>query len=116
MSLHQRMTRNERVKRRLMVRFGVEKADRTGFTMNLSESGAFIRTNTVLKPGTTLQVELIFPERAVPLWAKVVWAKKVPPQLAHLLECGMGVRFINPGENWTGFFMRWMQTIRPDRT
>lgn len=97
----------DRRKRRLMVRYGVGKADRTGFTRNLSLTGLYVQTNNVLRPGTTVQVEIVFPERQFSMWAKVVWAKKVPPQLAHILECGMGVCFIDPPPEWAEFFDSW---------
>jgi Tfp pilus assembly protein PilZ len=87
-----------------MVRYGIDKTDRTGFTRDLSETGLFIKTNTVFKPGTTIQVELTFPDRTFYLWARVVWAKKVPPQLAHVLECGMGISFANPDPEWSEYY------------
>ena len=94
-----------------MIKFGLEQPDRTAFSMNVSPSGAFLRTNSIFKPGTTIQVELHFPDRKVTHWARVVWAKKVPPQLAHLLTCGMGIEFINPGEEWAGFFADWSAKV-----
>ena len=90
-----------------MVRYGVGKTDRTAFTMNVSLGGTYIRTNNVFKPGTTIQLELDFPSGKYSMWAQVVWAKRVPAQLAHILPCGMGVRFINPGEEWEKVFEEW---------
>lgn len=91
-----------------MVRFGLSGPERTAFTMNLSLTGAFIRTNSVFKPGTTIQTEFEFPDQQkFTLWAQVVWAKRVPPELAHTLACGMGVRFVNPGDDWQEFFKDW---------
>ena len=69
-----------------MVKYGTDKADRTAFTKNLSETGLFIGTNNVFKPGTTIQVELKFPDHTFSMWARVIWAKKVPSQLAHVVE------------------------------
>jgi hypothetical protein len=86
-----------------MVRFGTAKADRTGFTKNLSATGLCIRTNSVYKPGTTLQVEVQGPDKTYSMWAKVVWAKKVPAQLAHVLDCGMGLALVNPDPGWLEF-------------
>ena len=97
----------DRAKRRLMCRYGVDKADKTGFTMNLSPTGVFIKTNSVFAPGTTLHIELRFPERNFEMWGRVVWAKKVPPQLAHIMDCGMGVCFVDPTPEWLEFFEAW---------
>jgi Tfp pilus assembly protein PilZ len=107
MSIDKRET--GRAKKRLLVRYGVEKADRTGFTKNLSVTGLYIKTNNVLKPGSTIQIDLQFPDRKFSMWARVVWAKKVPPQLAHVLECGMGVCFIDPGPEWIEYFRSWAE-------
>lgn len=107
------MTREEskriivRTKRRLMVRYGANAPERSGFTKNLSATGLFVHTNQVFAPGTTIQVEINFPDRVVSHWARVVWAKKVPPQLAHLLECGMGLCFVNPSAEWIEYFREW---------
>ena len=96
-----------RTRGRLKVRYGPNALERTCFTNNVSLSGAFLRTNNVFRPGTTIQVEFEFPDRKMTLWAQVVWAKKVPPQMAHVILCGMGVRFINPGQEWAEVFGVW---------
>jgi hypothetical protein len=100
-----RLTR--RAKSRLMVRFGETVPDRVGFTGNVSESGLFLRTNLVFRPGSTIQLAVQFPERTFTFWGLVVWAKTVPPQLAHILECGMGIRFVEPSTEWVSFYGAW---------
>lgn len=100
-------SRPSRAKRRLLVKYGLSTADKTAFTKNLSETGLFIQTNSVFKPGTTIHVAIQFPQETVSMWAKVVWAKVVPPQLSHILECGMGVHFIEPSADWQAFFQEW---------
>ena len=92
-----------------MARYGVDKPDRTGFTTNLSKKGVFVHTNHVHKPGTALQLELVAGQRKVTLAAVVVWAKAVPAQLSHILPCGMGLRFTNPGPEWLEFFEVWSE-------
>jgi Tfp pilus assembly protein PilZ len=96
--------KTERARKRVMVKYGTDVADTTGFTKNLSETGLFIGTNKVYKPGTTIQVDLQFPDRSFSMWARVVWAKKVPAQLAHVLECGMGVCFVEPPQEWVEYY------------
>lgn len=102
-----RVTTRER--KRLMVRFGVSKPERTGFTKNISETGLFINTNQVLRPGTMLAVEVHFSDRTFSHWARVVWAKQVPAQLAHVVECGMGIRFMDPAPDWGEYYLRWKE-------
>jgi Tfp pilus assembly protein PilZ len=94
---------------RIRARYGVESLDRTAFTNNVSLSGAFLRTNMVFRPGTTIQLELVLPDETVQLWAQVIWSKKVPPQLAQTVLCGMGVRFVNVGPEWEAAFERWKE-------
>lgn len=96
-----------RARRRLMVKYGLSTAEKTAFTKNLSESGLFLQTNNVFKPGTTIHVQIQFPQETFSLWARVVWAKVVPVQLAHVLECGMGLQFIDPAPDWKPFFLEW---------
>lgn len=96
-----------RARKRLMIRFGMHGPERTAFTKNVSETGLFLQTNSVFKPGTTIQVQLVFPDREFSMWARVVWSKKVPPELAHILECGMGICFIDPSPEWITFFKDW---------
>lgn len=96
-----------RARGRIRVRFGLDTLDRTAFTTNVSETGAFVGTNSVFPPGRTIKVEFNIDDESVEFYARVIWAKKVPPQLAHLLPCGMGVRFIDPPASWTPLYEAW---------
>jgi len=96
-----------RSRARLVARFGPDRPERTGFTTNLSMSGAFVHTNLAYRPGTQLKVELVAGESKVALTARVIWAKVVPAGLGHLMPCGMGLRFIDPGPAWSSFFEQW---------
>ncbi len=98
---------DKRARSRLMVRFGTTVPDKTGFTKNISESGVFIHTNQVFRPGTTVQLVVSFPDRVFNFWGRVMWAKQVPPQLAHLLDCGMGICFVDPSPEWLAFYANW---------
>ncbi len=89
------------------MRFGETHPERLAFTMNMSHTGAFIRTNNVYAPGKTIKIEFNFENESPTLFAQVMWAKKVPPQMAHLLPCGMGVRLINPGADWVALLEKW---------
>ena len=93
--------------KRVKVKYGVDEPIKTAFTRNLSLTGINLGTNNVFAPGTTLLVELEFPERTFSLWSRVMWAKKVPPALAHLLPCGMGLCFLEAGDEWKEFFEVW---------
>ena len=101
----------KRVRRRLMVRYGITAADRTAYTMDISTTGLSVHTNLVHRPGTTLEVQIHFPDRTISHWALVIWAKQGPPQLAHVVHCGMGLRFIEPGEEWLEYFQSWRKKV-----
>ena len=94
---------------RVRARYGLKTLDQAAFTNNVSLTGAFLRTNRVYRPGTTIQVELAFPDETVTMWAQVIWAKQVPPQLSQTVNCGMGIRFFNPGTEWAEIFSRWQE-------
>ncbi len=96
-----------RTRRRVRVRYGVDRPDKNAFTKDLSEGGLFLRTNQVLDPGTVVQIEVEFADRKFSLWARVIWAKQVPPQLAHVLECGMGLALIEAPPEWAQYYATW---------
>ncbi len=96
-----------RARKRIEVRYGTEKADRTAFTKDISDTGLRLRTNTVLVAGTKLRIELEFPDRVFGMWGRVEWARKVPARLTHTLECGMGISFVDPPADWKPFYEAW---------
>jgi hypothetical protein len=104
----ERVSRRFREKRRVMVRFGAVTPERTGFTMNLSLDGAFLRTNDVLAPGSRLVLEVPLGDRVWTLHGRVAWAKRAPTQLAHLVTCGMGIRFVDPDPEWEAAYSEWL--------
>jgi hypothetical protein len=84
----------KRHRKRMTMKFGVESASRIAFTDNISLQGMCIRTAMVCPPGSRLKIELTLPDGAVAKLAGVVmWAKKVPPNMIHLVKhCGMGIK------------------------
>ena len=92
-----------RIKRRITIRFGIDEAVRVAFTEDVSMTGMFIKTPNVITPNSRIVIEFELPEGSrVELEARVMWAKKVPANLFHLVKkSGMGVRFIrfNSGED-----------------
>jgi Tfp pilus assembly protein PilZ len=93
-----------RTRKRTTVRYGVDAAERMAFTQNLSEAGVKVRTHRVFRPGTRLYLELKFPDRSFAMRGRVAWAKTVPPQLALVVDCGMGIRFLDPPDDWDEYY------------
>jgi hypothetical protein len=92
-----------RIRKRISLRFGTDEAVRVAFTEDVSMTGMFIKTPNIAPPNSKITIEFMLPEGSkVELVARVMWAKKVPHNLFHLVKkSGMGVRFLsfNSGEN-----------------
>lgn len=85
-----------RHKKRLSVRFGIEKTTRVAFSEDISLGGMFIRCQNAYPPNTRIVIEFFLDnEQRVVLEARVMWGKVVPQNLFHLArKCGMGVRIL----------------------
>lgn len=85
-----------RIRKRISIRFGLDDAVRVAFTEDISMTGMFIKTPNVIPPNTRIKIEIDLPDgEKVELFARVMWAKKVPANLFHLVKkSGMGVRFL----------------------
>lgn len=84
----------KRVRRRIALRFGTVEATRLAFTEDISNDGLFVKTTNIATPGSRLIVTLMIEDdRLVVLEGRVMWAKRVPPQMIRLVKkSGMGVR------------------------
>jgi hypothetical protein len=85
----------KRHRKRLTLKFGVDAASRISFTEDISRLGMCIRSAVVSPPGTLLSIDLILPDgNLVKMTGVVAWAKKVPPNMIHVIKkCGMGIKF-----------------------
>ena len=83
-----------RHRKRYSLRFGAEEPIFKAFTEDISITGLFIKTAKTSPPGGLVLIDLeLGDEKKVLLEARVMWAKKVPPQMIHLVKkSGMGVR------------------------
>jgi Tfp pilus assembly protein PilZ len=97
---------NRRLDKRLFVKFGEQRPEHIGFTGDVSNTGLFIKSNTIFRPGTLLHVELSLPdETVIRLNARVMWAKKVPPNLMRFVKkSGMGVQLTGRNSSYEAFF------------
>lgn len=86
----------QRFRKRFTVRFGAPEPTRLAFSEDIHESGMFIKTTNVYPPGSIILVSFELPDGDEVLCeARVMWAKKVPPQVIHLVnKSGMGVKFL----------------------
>ncbi len=92
--------KNTRLKRRIQVRFWKpdEKVAKSGFTYNVSLTGMFICTNSPLKPGSRVIVEVGKEGNKIELHGQVRHAARVDPLLQKLKPSGMGVRLLRTEE------------------
>lgn len=86
-----------RQRRRFALRFGDVEATRLGFTEDISMEGMFIKTVNIYQPGTSLIVKITLPDNvSITVRGTVMWAKRVPPQMARLVKkAGFGIRIQN---------------------
>ena len=101
-----------RIRKRITIRFGIDETVRVAFTDDISMIGMFIKTPNIAPPNSKILIEFILPSGTkVELLARVMWAKKVPQNLFHLVKkSGMGVRFLrfHAGE---GAFGNYFESI-----
>lgn len=100
------MAEKRGIKRRLKrinLMFGVDKPTNVGFTVDISDTGIFLKSANVYPPGALLDITLSMPNDGVAHFqGQVRWAKSVPPNLIHVVKkAGMGVKIIKffEGEN-----------------
>lgn len=105
-----------RIKQRVTIRFGLDEAARVAFTEDLSMTGMFIKSANIVPPNSIIKIEFTLPDgTTVELEARVMWAKKVPQNLFHLVKkSGMGVHFLRfiSGENAFDDFFEKIATPR----
>ena len=85
-----------RRRKRFAISFGTgDAASRRAFTEDVSPLGMFIKTANVCNPNTIVTIELLDDDEPIRFDARVMWAKRVPQNLFHLVKkSGMGVRII----------------------
>jgi hypothetical protein len=84
-----------RINRRMTVRFGSEKLEHLGFTIDVSAEGLFIGSYTVFRSGGVLHVQLTTRDgNDILLRGEVRWAQKMPAKYAYKVKSGMGVRIL----------------------
>lgn len=107
----------KRCQRRLTLRFGADKPERTAFTEDVAQDGLFIKTANVLPPKTKLQILLILPDNTeVRLEGVVAWAKRVPPEMIRIAhKGGMGVRITHILEGEAEFLKLCGPVTSPER-
>ena len=87
-----------RQRKRVEVRFGLDKPQHIGYSGNLSTAGLMVRTTKVFPPGTVLAMELKLSEGIYALEGMVIWARSGDVQWLQSGRIGMGVMFVNPPE------------------
>ncbi len=86
---------SRRRRRRLPVRFWREGMQGTGFTADVSKTGAMIETTIGAEIGDRIHIELALPD-GTPFFAEglVVRKKVYPPQARSLFKSGLGIKFV----------------------
>lgn len=81
---------------KLLVKYGPKKLSFIGFTVDVSKTGIYLKTNLAFSPGTDLFLRISLPnKKAVELKGKVTWVKDLPPEDNQVKLTGMGVKFLH---------------------
>jgi hypothetical protein len=97
-----------RLKKRIEIRYGKDVPTYPGYSGNISKTGMMVRTTRVFGPGTILKVEVKAPDRTFLLSGRVKWARAGSVQLLPTGRVGMGIRFLEPSEE----FVAWLSEGR----
>lgn len=89
----------DRASRRIAVKYGEAKPDRTGYANNVSVDGLYLQ-GVRFKPGTVLFVEARLGDQTFTLMAQVRWQTQAHPALMTVTDRGVGLRILNPGPEW----------------
>ncbi len=101
-----------RVAFRSLISFGPEAPpEHTSFITDLSDRGTHIKTNSVYKPGTKIYMVIESPDSEYAAEGVVVWAKKAPVRLAHIVKCGMGVEFTRIDPALSAFYQEQLEMV-----
>ena len=86
----------QRLRKRVALQFGTDGSlNRKAFSEDISPLGMFIKTANVSNPNTVVTVEILHSDQLISFDARVMWAKRVPQNLFHLVKkSGMGIRII----------------------
>ncbi len=81
---------------KLLVKYGPQKLSFIGFTVDVSKTGIYLKTNLAFSPGTDLLLRITLPnKKAVELKGRVTWVKNLPPEENQIKLTGMGVNFFH---------------------
>ena len=81
---------------KLIVKYGLKKLSFIGFTVDVSKTGIYLKTNLSFPGDTELLLKISLPNRkSVELKGKVTWVKKLPPEENQVKLIGMGIKFFH---------------------
>ncbi len=91
--------RNRRHSKRFKVRFGVKELSATGFTNDISSTGMFVVTTTLLSIGQRVHVEVTLDDNnKLYFEGAVARLTLVAPELRQIMKGGFGLRFLSGAE------------------
>lgn len=82
---------SKRHRKRLAVKYGIERPDRSGITENISSGGMLIRATHIYPLATILSIELPTSNGVARINGEVRWVSNLPPNPMPGIEGGMGI-------------------------
>jgi Tfp pilus assembly protein PilZ len=92
--MNTKVDRNKRVPFRVLVRYGPENPPKyNSFITDFSDTGVYLKTNTVFRPGTDLFLTVEVDGTKYECKGIVSWSKRVPRGMERTAKNGMGIKF-----------------------
>lgn len=88
------------------MRFGREMPEHTGVIMNMSDSGIFLASTHLYRPGVLVMVDFTVDDASYQLEGVVQWARNAPANLARQIPSGMGIRIASPTQAYLDLVQR----------
>ena len=107
-----------RMKMRLACEVEVDGRRHSGLVLNVSPGGLFVQTNAKPTSGDRIHVALSVPGQPanLALDAAVVWKRVVPASLLTVAQGGVGLRLLNPPEDYYQFLADTTESRLPGST
>ena len=110
-------TRAPRFRKRIACKLSRDRSTFSGLVLDVSRTGLFVQTRAVAKAGDEVEVILARrePEAPIELDVRVVWKRKVPPELRSVVEGGFGLQILYAPEPYYALLVEVAQGSAPIR-
>ena len=87
--------RENRMTKKIPIRFSYDGQSYQSFTGDISRRGVFIQTPHSFPSRNGINIEILCKNNHVKMAGFIVWSKKTPPQSFLILRGGMGIQLLD---------------------